>query len=522
MKPRIKALLIASVPVFLGGIWGMWLLGRTSLLEDGLARALGGLQRRGIATATGSIKWSSLGEARVSGIWGVVGPDTLLAATDVRVHIAPTLALPGRAWVRSVDVGALQLRYKDWWWLGSAQLSPSDMALLATGDFGKGTWGECGLAVAGHGTCSLGPRSVHGGRRQFAAAMHIETLSVQHPALGDEMKTIRELDAWARVEAVANAYTLRPGSCLQVGNVGVQGSARYDHAAHTFDLRLAMPTQPVAEVLAQVQALAPALQGMQVSGAVTGSLRLTGDLDSLSGLQLDGDLQGDGIALVADGVFRLDALRTLAAQPGLVASGDLPPYLVQAVVLSEDANFWTHHGFDREIIRLAIAENWEAGRFVRGAGTIPMQLIRNVFLHHGKQADRKVAEITLTWIAEEVALIDKQAQLKLYLNLIEWGPGVYGIRDAAQFYFHKSPSRLSVDESIFLAAIIPNPRYYAQLLAPDGSLTPYAQEYYDSMRWMLYEGDFIGEEWLEAPYPSFKQLVQGHVAGHHTNALAAR
>ncbi|MBL0017559.1 MAG: transglycosylase domain-containing protein [Bacteroidetes bacterium] len=85
------------------------------------------------------------------------------------------------------------------------------------------------------------------------------------------------------------------------------------------------------------------------------------------------------------------------------------------------------------------------------------------------------------------------------------GKSIFGIRAAAWFYFRKAPQQINVDEAIFLACIIPNPRHAAALLEDDGSLTPYAQEYFDTMRWMLYEGDWIGEEWLQAEYPVFRR-----------------
>ncbi len=587
MKPRIKILLLASVPVLLGGIWGLWMLGRGPMLQAGLDRALGRLRQQGLATDVQGLEWQGLGEAHLAQVAGLVGRDTVLRMRDMQVHLRPSWSLSGRDWVASVDFGSLEIDFRGWRVLGKGNFVPATWAMDMVGEFGKGSFGECGagnagavdrlnslasveetapserligcmmtgclpsrlpsdgsygaggvgeangvgeacglgegrgvcpmreaieigagIAVHGHYRLHMGPQSRSRGRRHFGAGIHLEQLALQHPALGDEIKTIRELDAWARVEATANAYALRPGSFLRVGDACMLGTARWDVVERKFALAFAVPTQPAGGLLALAQELAPtALGGLRIGGQAHGYLRMAGDLDSLATLQLAGDLQGEDIALLDGGLLRLDTLRGHALQPGMVALDDLPQYLQQAVVLSEDANFWTHHGFDREVIRLAIVENWEAGRFVRGAGTIPMQLMRNMYLHHGKQADRKLAEIALTWITEETHLMDKKTQLALYFNLIEWGPGVYGIRAAAQYYFHKTPVQLSVDEAIFLAAIIPNPLHAADLLETDGRLTPYAQEYYDSMRWMLYEGDLIGEEWLEAKYPRFSVRV---------------
>lgn len=542
MKSRARALVIAAIPTFLVGICGFWLLWRGPLLSSGIDKALGKLRQQGIATQVTDLEWTSLGTAHIAQISGVVGRDTLLSVRDISLNMRPSFSLSGRDWVNAVNFGELHANYKGWQIKGAGQFCPSTLALQLEGEFEKSevfgghqgtkapswmcqTWCLGALVaksqpsnlpskimprgnVSGHFKLQLGAQTRVAGKRHFDAGLHITQLAMQHPALGDEIKTIRELDAWARVEVGKNDFALRPGSCLRIGDLRLCGSAEWNALENAFALRVAVPTQPAAGLLAVADALAPSyLQGLRIAGEAQGYLRLAGDLDSLQTLQLEGDLQGNGIALQDGGLLRLDTLRNRARQEGMVALDDMPQYLVQAVILSEDANFLTHHGFDKEIIRLAIIENWEAGKFVRGAGTIPMQLMRNIYLHLGKQADRKLAEIALTWIAEETNLIDKSTQLELYINLIEWGPEIYGIRQAAQYYFHKTPSKLTVDESIFLAAIIPNPRYYAHLLEADGSLTPYAQEYYDSMRWMLYEGDFIGEEWLEAEYPVFSVRV---------------
>jgi monofunctional biosynthetic peptidoglycan transglycosylase len=125
-----------------------------------------------------------------------------------------------------------------------------------------------------------------------------------------------------------------------------------------------------------------------------------------------------------------------------------------AVMASEDQQFPYHHGFDMQSIRAAEINNEEGGR-LRGASTITQQLAKNLFLWPGKSYVRKALEAWFTVLLE--ALLPKQRILELYLNIIELGPGVYGVEAAAHEYFHSSAAKLSASEAALLAAVLPNP-----------------------------------------------------------------
>ncbi len=134
---------------------------------------------------------------------------------------------------------------------------------------------------------------------------------------------------------------------------------------------------------------------------------------------------------------------------------EISPFLVHAVLGHEDSSFFTHSGFAPWAIRDALVRNLTAGRYVLGASTITMQLVKNVFLHREKTLARKIQEVLLTWWIE--SSMEKERILELYLNVIEYGPAVYGIRHAADHYFGRAPSELSPAESAYLALILPNP-----------------------------------------------------------------
>jgi len=130
-----------------------------------------------------------------------------------------------------------------------------------------------------------------------------------------------------------------------------------------------------------------------------------------------------------------------------------------AVISSEDQNFPTHHGFDFDEIQKAIAEQQDGGR-VRGASTISQQTAKNVFLWDGKNFIRKGLEAYFTVFIE--LIWGKKRIMEIYLNVVEFGDGIYGAEAAAHHYFGKSAANLSQAESASLAALLPNPRKYGQ------------------------------------------------------------
>lgn len=136
----------------------------------------------------------------------------------------------------------------------------------------------------------------------------------------------------------------------------------------------------------------------------------------------------------------------------------ISPYLVKAVLIAEDDKFYTHEGFDYEAIRKAIEKDVKAKKFKLGGSTVSQQLTKNLYLSPSKNPLRKIAEAVITWRMEQT--LSKKRILELYLNVIEWGEGIFGIEAAAGHYFGKAASALSAEEAARLAAVLPNPRKY--------------------------------------------------------------
>jgi monofunctional biosynthetic peptidoglycan transglycosylase len=132
--------------------------------------------------------------------------------------------------------------------------------------------------------------------------------------------------------------------------------------------------------------------------------------------------------------------------------------LKRAVIAAEDGKFPEHEGFDFDAMQKAYQKNLQKGRIVAGGSTISQQLAKNLFLSGEKTPWRKLQEAVITFMLEKV--MSKRRILEIYLNVIEWGNGVFGAEAATRYYYGVSASSLSAEQSARLAAIIPNPRFY--------------------------------------------------------------
>lgn len=136
----------------------------------------------------------------------------------------------------------------------------------------------------------------------------------------------------------------------------------------------------------------------------------------------------------------------------------ISPALKRAVITAEDANFVEHEGVDWDAIQKAYESNLKGGRKVRGGSTISQQLAKNLFLSPERSYVRKVQELVITYMIE--ALWDKQRILEVYLNVAEWGNGVFGIEAAARHYYGATAAQLDGWQSARLAAMLPRPKFY--------------------------------------------------------------
>lgn len=167
---------------------------------------------------------------------------------------------------------------------------------------------------------------------------------------------------------------------------------------------------------------------------------------------------------------RLETLRS--KKPGAQLRRAWVPYerisvhLKRAVVAAEDAKFLDHEGFDWEAIQKAMTKNEQQGKVVAGASTISQQLAKNLFLSGERSWLRKGEEAIITWMMERI--LTKRRILELYLNVAEWGEGVFGAEAGARYHFGLSAASLGPEHAAYLAAVLPSPRRYEH-----GKVTPY-------------------------------------------------
>jgi monofunctional biosynthetic peptidoglycan transglycosylase len=136
----------------------------------------------------------------------------------------------------------------------------------------------------------------------------------------------------------------------------------------------------------------------------------------------------------------------------------ISPYLSKSVLIAEDDKFWSHEGFDYEAIQKAIEKDIKMKKFKFGGSTISQQLARNLYLSPEKNLLRKIREAIITWRMEKV--LSKRRILELYLNVVEWGNGIFGVEAASRHYYGKTSSELTPQEAARLATVLPNPRRY--------------------------------------------------------------
>jgi hypothetical protein len=202
-------------------------------------------------------------------------------------------------------------------------------------------------------------------------------------------------------------------------------------------------------------------------------------------------LRGDFIFRPQDGSGPHRPIDVSLASPDFIALRDVPPLFVRTLLLAEDTDFFGHRGIDLRELPAALLTNWSRGGAARGASTITQQLAKNLFLSRDKQVGRKLQELAITFLLESA--LGKNRILEIYLNIIEWGPDLRGLRPAALRYFGREPQTLTPAEMAFLVAIIPGPIKYQSSFA-HGTPGPGLRSLIDELLAKLRSVDAIGEE----------------------------
>lgn len=251
------------------------------------------------------------------------------------------------------------------------------------------------------------------------------------------------------------------------------------------------------------------LKGIKTSGIMSYNLVFNLDENNPDALIFESELKKKNFKIIQYGAenysrinepFLFDALdgdrlvRQIMVGPEsyvFTPYDQISPYIKNAVMTSEDGSFMYHRGFNEDAFRQSIVTNYKEKRFARGGSTITMQLVKNCFLSRNKTVSRKAEEALIVWLIENCGLVSKERLLEVYLNVIEWGPDVYGIGEASGYYFGKQPKDLTLAESIFLASIVPHPKYFKYSFDSSGNLKPFLASYYK-----LIASKMLSREWI--------------------------
>jgi hypothetical protein len=177
--------------------------------------------------------------------------------------------------------------------------------------------------------------------------------------------------------------------------------------------------------------------------------------------------------------------------PDFIGLADVPPLFLRTLLLAEDAGFYTHPGIDLREVPAALLTDWARGGAARGASTITQQLAKNLFLSGEKRLGRKLEELSLALLLESA--LGKDRILEIYLNVIEWGPDLFGLKPAARAYFDREPKDLTPAQMAFLVSLIPGPVKYQSSFA-HGTPGPGLRKLVDALLAKLRSVDALTEE----------------------------
>ncbi len=329
-----------------------------------------------------------------------------------------------------------------------------------------------------------------GSEFRLEGAGSVRNLRINHPAIARTDVLLDRAAMDANVFVGENYVGIDSSSVVYMGEVSARPFVKYTLSpTKVYEVQLHSDMMNAQALFNSFpQGLFESLEGMQVTGKLKYDLAFKLDESLPDSVKFNSGLTPENFKILRMG--RVDfgkinnsfvytpyekekPVRDIVigpSNPDFTPLSAISPDLRNAVLTSEDYTFMTHKGFNEKAFRVSIATNFKEKKFKRGASTISMQLVKNVYLNRNKTLSRKVEEILIVWLIENGRLVPKGRMYEVYLNLIEWGRNIYGISEAARYYFAKTPAELNLGESIFLAFVIPSPKRAIDWFNPDGTL----------------------------------------------------
>ena len=338
-----------------------------------------------------------------------------------------------------------------------------------------------------------------GGEFRLEGAGSVHNLRINHPAIARTDVLVPTASMDAHLFVGENYVGVDSASTLRLGQVTARPFVKYTLAnsapangtkpGKVYDLQLHTSMLDAQSLFNSFpQGLFESLEGMKVAGKLKYDLTFQLDTALPDSVKFNSGLTQDNFRILKMGHTDFAAInhpfvytpyekgkpvRSIIVgpeNPDYTPLSQISPNLRNALLTSEDYNFFTHNGFNEKAFRVSIATNFKEKSFKRGASTVSMQLVKNAFLNRNKTLSRKIEEILIVWLIENEHIVPKDRMYEVYLNIIEWGRNLYGIGEAARYYFAKSPADLNLGESIFLAFVVPRPKAALDWFLPDGTL----------------------------------------------------
>jgi hypothetical protein len=338
-----------------------------------------------------------------------------------------------------------------------------------------------------------------GGETRIFGYWGVTNLLINHPGLSSSDIVIPNAGIDANVFVGQNYVSIDSSSTIHLKKITAHPYIKYTlNPVKIYELKLNTGWLNAQDIFDSFPSgMFDELDGMKVAGKLNYSLNIFLNTAHAEDVAFDSRLDKDGFRIVKYGKTDLSKLNNVFTyipyekgkpMPPRVIGPDnssftpleqISPNLRNAVMTAEDPSFYRNRGFVEESIRKSLAEDFKDKKFKRGGSTISMQLVKNAFLSREKTLARKIEEILIVWMIENNQIMTKDRMLEVYFNIIEWGNNIYGIGEASRYYFGKSPSELTIGESIYLASIVPHPKTGLYAFMPDGSLRPGLSGYFN-------------------------------------------
>ncbi|MHC1704403.1 MAG: transglycosylase domain-containing protein [Tenuifilaceae bacterium] len=344
----------------------------------------------------------------------------------------------------------------------------------------------------------------------------VKSLEVFYETLSNQTVKINDGSFDFHISLNNDYYLIDSSSSVSLNGLNVKTFIKYEPSQNrylSFKFETGeFPSQQLFESLPD--GLFSNLKGIKTNGSIDYSLKFGVSLTDPDSVILEPILKTKDFSLIQFGnrdfaalndtfnheVYRegeyIRTIRIDSLNKDFRKLSQISSFIADAVITAEDGGFYNNSGVDIEGLRYAVKENIKQKRFARGGSTITMQLIKNLYLNQNKNLFRKVEEYIIVWLIESLKIVLKERLLEIYLNIIEWGPDVYGVTQACEFYFKKDPANVTLDEALYLASVIPRPSKFKYFFEKDGNLKSFIEQDFTFISNKMFQRGMISEDQL--------------------------